>query len=279
MRLTKKEIIDKLIITKGTQKCFIFDLDGTILFNDKPLCNQHENLLKKIHHAGHEIVFASGRPVRDFHALMPEWTHNFNMSLFGGGISLKSGEIIQKKTIPRNNCLDLVEICLKHDYPFVLDDHAYYYHPDKSPRLYEFIDNSVVGKYRVKSLEQILDNDIFKVFILDDLVINKFSEYVENAALMLYHHTKFKSFDILPPGVNKYDGVWHILNHPSNDIFVFGDDLNDYPLFINFHNSVLMGEHNTLNEVVKLNILNDIDRYQNLDYLIEVILNESMQHK
>lgn len=276
MRLTKKEITDKLIITKGTQKCFIFDLDGTILFNDQPLCNTHEKLLEKIHVAGHEIIFASGRPVRDFHALMPEWTHCFSMALFGGGISLKAGEVIQKKSVPRHNCVDLIEISLKHDYPFILDNHAYYYHPDKSPELYEFIDNGIVSKYRVKSLDEILDNDIFKVFIINDIALPMFTEYVENTSLALHHHTRYKSFDILPNGVNKYAGISHILKSPENDVFVFGDDLNDYPLFTKFHNSILMGEHYILSDIAKLNILNDELRQQNLDYLIKVILNESL---
>lgn len=276
MQLTKKNILDKLIITPGAKKCFIFDLDGTIIFNDKPLATEYENLLKKIYAANHEVIFASGRPVRDFRMLMPDWTHEFSMALFGGGVSLKAGEIIRKNTIEPNHCIDLIEICHKYDYPFILDDHLNYYHPDKSHHLYEFIDSGIVQDYRTKNLDNILSNDIFKIFILDDLAIDKFSEYVQNTSLALHHHTKFKSFDILPGGVNKYNGIHHMLDYPSNDIFVFGDDLNDYPLFVKFHNSILMGENHLLNDVAKLNILNDESRYQNLTYLIDIILNESM---
>ena len=197
MQITKKEITDKLIIAPGTKKCFIFDLDGTIIFEDKPLCTKYENLLRTIHEANHEIMFASGRPLREFRGLMPEWTHDFSMALFGGGLSLKNSQIIRQNIVPMQNSLDLIELCFKHNAPFILDDHSHYYHPDKYHMVYEFLGNSPWNKCRLKKIDEILTNGIYKVFILEDVYMEHFSEYVKTTDLALHHHTRFNSFDIL----------------------------------------------------------------------------------
>lgn len=274
MKLKKEYILDKLIINSKTQKCFIFDLDGTIIFNDKPLENNYEKLLKIIHDNNHKIVFASGRPIRDFPILMPNWTHEFNKALFGGGVSLIKNEIISKNIIPKSSVFELLDLCDKNQLPFIIDDHLNYYHPKSTSDLYSFIDNSVIARYQTNDLDKILENDIYKLFVLEDELIKIFSEYTGQNSLEIHHHTKFKSFDVLPQGVNKFNGVANLFSHHKNDVFVFGDDLNDYPLFMNFHNSILMGDNHLLDKIAKINIINDNMRYENLEYLINVILDE-----
>lgn len=272
MNLEKKDVLDKLIIRRNTKKCFIFDLDGTIIFNDQKLCNEYESLLRKIHSAGHTIIFASGRPIRDFGLLMPEWTHGFNKALFGGGVSIKDRDIIRKNIIPRQNVIELIELCHRNNLPYVLDDHLNYYHPPGSKAMYDFIDISMIGAYKVDKLDKLLENDIYKLFVLEDRSIQIISEYAQTNFLEVHHHTKFTSFDVLPKGVNKFSGVADLFAEDKNDVFVFGDDLNDYPLFINFHNSILMGDNPLLDKVAKINIINDSMRYENLKCLIDAVL-------
>lgn len=272
MKLEKKDVFEKLIIRSNTQKCFIFDLDGTIIFNDQKLCYEYEDLLKKINSEGHTIIFASGRPIRDFGLLMPEWTHGFNKALFGGGVSIKNKDIIRNNIIPRQSIIELLELCHKNNLPYILDDHINYYHPPGSKVMYDFIDISMIGAYKVDNLDKILENDIYKLFVLEDKSIQMIREYTQDNFLEVHHHTKFTSFDVLPKGVNKLNGVDGLFSEDKDDVFVFGDDLNDYPLFINFHNSILMGDNPLLDKIAKINIINDGMRYENLKCLIDAVL-------
>ncbi|MBP9743523.1 MAG: HAD hydrolase family protein, partial [Burkholderiales bacterium] len=88
-------ILEKFIISPGTRKCFIFDLDGTIVFNNQYLVAENENVLKQIIGAGHEVIFATGRPVRDFKTVMPSWCHSLPATLFSGGVSMNQNEIVR----------------------------------------------------------------------------------------------------------------------------------------------------------------------------------------
>lgn len=274
MQLTKEHVFDKFIVNPDTKKCFIFDLDGTIIFKDAHLCTENEKLLRRIKNAGHEVAFASGRPLRDFRLLMPEWTHESFMALFGGAMSLRNNVILNQTSIAKEVCMKIVEFCVENNYPFVIDDHLYYYHPETGHEFYDYIDNSIVGGFKQKNLQQMLDNEIYKIFILDDEPIEKFTEMLNGTNLAIHRHSKFKSFDILPCGVNKYNGVMPFLNYASNDVFVFGDDLNDYELFLNFHNSTLFGEHKELELIAKLNIPQNAMRQVNFAHLINTILQD-----
>ena len=193
------------------------------------------------------------------------------MALFGGAMSLRAGKVLQQIGIPKKSCIAIVDFCLKNNYPFIIDDSWYYYHPETTHEFYSYIDR-IVGDFRLKNLEQIMDKEIYKIFILEDTLIDVFSEFLSGTSLAIHHHSKSCSFDILPSGVNKYKGVTPFIEHHPNDVFVFGDDLNDYELFLNFHNSTLLGEHEELEKLAKLKIPHNDNRQQNFADLIDTIL-------
>ena len=50
---------------------FVFDLDGTICFKGKPLSQEICAALDECIQIGHEVVFASARPIRDLLPVLP----------------------------------------------------------------------------------------------------------------------------------------------------------------------------------------------------------------
>jgi len=60
---------------------FVFDLDGTICFKGQPGSDTILKSLEKLETQGHQVIFASVRPIRDllpvldkrFHSLSNDW--------------------------------------------------------------------------------------------------------------------------------------------------------------------------------------------------------------
>ena len=100
-----------------------------------------------------------------------------------------------------------------------------------------------------------------------------FKNYAQDNELLIKHHSYDDCFDIVPTQCNKYLGVQpFISNYANEDVYVFGNDFNDYELFTHFENSVLFGNIAQLQAVTKLN-LHYNDRLQdNFSTLIHTIL-------
>jgi len=51
---------------------FVFDLDGTICFKGQPLSASITSALEDCLQHGHDVIFASARPIRDLLPVLPE---------------------------------------------------------------------------------------------------------------------------------------------------------------------------------------------------------------
>lgn len=272
MYIDKAQILDTLVINKDKKKCFIFDLDGTIIFDNKFLSLENESLLQLICDAGHELIFATGRPLKDFKTVMPLWTHNKSLTLFSGGVSISNADIIRSHAIPRKLVEEILDICFKNNYRFIMDNLSHYFHPDVPGMIFGILDTSC-SKYRVKNIEQMLDSDIYKILLFDLESMDLFNEYARGNDLLIKHHSYADCFDIVPTQCNKYLGVQPFIGSYANeDVYVFGNDFNDYELFTHFKNSILFGNIAKLQAVTKLNLHYDDKLQHNFNTLIHVIL-------
>ncbi|WP_280954061.1 HAD hydrolase family protein [Lactococcus protaetiae] len=64
---------------------FVFDIDGTICFNGVKIADDILSALTALEKHGHQLVFASARPVRDMLPLLANFSENF---LIGGTVRL-----------------------------------------------------------------------------------------------------------------------------------------------------------------------------------------------
>jgi hydroxymethylpyrimidine pyrophosphatase-like HAD family hydrolase len=142
------------------------------------------------------------------------------------------------------------------------------------------MDNMVLGilndsalAFHISELSEIINNDIYKVLVFDMQAHDHFSEYAKTNGLLIKHHSYDKCFDIVPTECNKYLGVLPFISEFANeDIFVFGNDYNDYELFKHFKNSTLFGEIKELQQITKLNLQYDEYLGANFEVLINTIL-------
>ena len=276
MQIKKSEILQKLTINPDRRKCFIFDLDGTIIFKNQFLSKEIESLLYQIKDAGHELIFATGRPLREFKLVMPEWTHTQPLSLFSGCVSVIGDKLIRSKSIQENLIPEISDICVKNNFPFIMDNLTHYYHPPMKNMVLGILDKRSF-KYHVSNLEQMLGTEIYKVLIFDMQAHEQFLQYAEDKQLLIKHHSYDDCFDIVPQHCNKYLGVEPFITDFANeDVFVFGNDFNDLELLRHFNNSVLFGDIAQLQKITKLNLLYNEFMSANFVTLIKTILEPSV---
>lgn len=271
--LDKKTILDNLTINFDSKKCFVFDLDGTIVFNNTLLSISYQQILQSLIDRGHEVVFATGRSYRDFKTVMPAQFHESDMTLFSGSLSRgNNGNIYRSIHLPKICVEEVVDICLRHKAPFIMDNISHYYHPPFADFTFGFVD-SQVSQYQIKNMAKILNTDIYKILILDMNLHDLFTEYATANNLAIKHHSYDRCFDLVVSGCNKYDGVLpFVAGFAHDDIFVFGNDFNDYEMLAHFPNSIVFGSIPELVNIAKLNIPYDSHQKDSFNCLINTIL-------
>ena len=263
---------NKLLINKNTKKCFIFDLDGTIIFNNQFLDKQIEEALIKILGHNHKIVFATGRPLRDFIDVMPKWSLEHPLVLFGGAISMYQEKFKIKKNLDIHICNEIVNICNKNKFYYIIENYFHYYCPvPKDGHNYKLY--FINPDYKVKDITDIFKNEIYKITIFDIDAVDYFRDFAKANNLDLRYHFYDRTFDLVAHNTNKFNSIqWFINDFDANDVFIFGNDYNDYELFYNFKNGVLIGNIENLLKITPINLNYDTLLISNIVKTINSIL-------
>jgi Cof subfamily protein (haloacid dehalogenase superfamily) len=271
MLLTKNEIKQKLIINHNQVKTFVFDLDGTLIYDGLPLEARFEKVLRRIKAAGHHVMFATGRSWRDFVPVVPAWCSEQPSVLFGGGLVLHGGEIYSQHFLPSNDVEELVSDMDTKQLKYLIDGHSSYYHPSQEHWIYEDI-VKISGQSRDLHVDNIVRDGAYKILVLEDAWLDYFHQVINERDLIIKHHSYDRCFDIMPARVNKYVGLRELNLPAPENIYVFGNDGNDLELMQNLPNSVLFGNHAELTKYAKVRINYDDDLFANFESVVNTIL-------
>lgn len=117
---------------------FVFDLDGTICFSGQPISQAITQSLWQLHLAGHTIIIASARPIRDIYPVIPKWLKSFDM-IGGNGAFIQKDQHIQ---VTAFDCFpELAKLIEQHQLPYLADsDWDYAYSGDTNHSIYQNID-------------------------------------------------------------------------------------------------------------------------------------------
>ena len=153
-----------------------------------------------------------------------------------------------------------------------MDNISHYYRPPFEHKVWGIISESVYD-YKITDLEQILATEIYKILVLDMSPHAMLDQYATDNNLVTKHHSYDNCFDIIVKGCNKYDGLLPLIGHyRPDDVFVFGNDFNDYELLLNFPNSILFGGIPELKKISKINIPYSPMQQDNFTLLVNTIL-------
>ncbi|MGQ3479657.1 HAD-IIB family hydrolase [Paenibacillus sp. TY11] len=213
---------------------FVFDLDGTICFKGQPLDEQVCHALDECIKQGHEVIFASARPIRDLLPILPKEYHHFRM-VGGNGAFTYADQQIGVTYFSKEIQAQLVEITQAHNLRYLADsDWNYSYTGDEHHSIYRNIDP--LKKASNKQLNQL--NGISKMVMFSPT--DEVKDLLQLMNVSLFEHHTEVLIDISPPGIDKAKGLNQL---GITEYVAFGNDTNDRVLFEQAIYSVCVGNH------------------------------------
>ncbi|MED5018041.1 HAD-IIB family hydrolase [Paenibacillus chibensis] len=221
---------------------FVFDLDGTICFQGKVLNNAIIEALDALAHYGHNIIFASARPIRDLLPVLPTHMHAYPMVGGNGALVANDKHIISKvhfKEEVRNKILSIIQ---SHRLTYLIDgpwDYAYTGREDHPIR------RNVDPEKRANLVPLASLRSTIKIVLLDMPDRKIILDELSMLPVVVHEHGDEGILDISPQGIDKWNGLVK-LGIQERSYIAFGNDANDISMFQHALMSVMIGNHKDL---------------------------------
>jgi Cof subfamily protein (haloacid dehalogenase superfamily) len=210
-------------------KILSFDLDGTLLTNDKQISQRTLETLLRCKEDGKVIVFNSGRPTQFIYSVLPEIFHEDIVISSNGAMVYKNKKLIHENLIDKNTVWDIIQMVetVFTDMFFIVEQENTSLTKCKDREYNE----SMFCQYREFTHENIVDSPkiLLKTSGLDYFDLNILNMLIpESCRLIFTDNMEFAQ--VVHTETNKLYGVKKILeieNIDLKELVAFGDDLND----------------------------------------------------
>jgi len=223
---------------------FVFDLDGTICFKGKPITDKLLEALERISSHGHEVIFASARPIRDMLPVINSRLHSWTMIGGNGSLISKNGSIIHSSSFTHSQLHTIKSIMSEFQATYLIDgewDYSY-----TGPQ-----DHPILNNLDPAKLAKMVDVDdhqsIIKILILTSSSMAELTKRLSALDVVTHTHGNENVLDISPNNVDKWHAI-RKLGIQQNDYVAFGNDANDISMFKHAKHSVMIGYHDALAE-------------------------------
>lgn len=230
-------------------KILFFDIDGTILDEEKNIPIGVKEAISKAKENGHEIVIATGRAPFTAEFVLNQLNID-SFICYNGQIVQYKGEVIHQGIIEENELQKLTEFAKKREQPVVyMDKFEFVSNIPNHQDVFESISTLKISMPRTEE-NFFLTNNIHQALIFcnnDDQKI--YESFFPNLKFVRWHAV---SCDVLPRGVSKAKGIELFLNYINKtpeDAIAFGDGLNDIEMLEFVGTGVAMG--NSVEELKK----------------------------
>ncbi|SDO51827.1 Cof-type HAD-IIB family hydrolase [Alkalicoccus daliensis] len=223
------------------RKLIFFDIDGTLLDEEKHLPASTEAAVAELKEAGHYVVIATGRAPFMFSKLQERLKINSFVSFNGSYVEFE-GEAVHKQSLNPEELKRFTAFAAENDHPVVYLDHL-----DMKANVphHPHIEESLGSlKFDHPELDEtyLEDRNIYQtlLFCTDGEEVPYEKEFPE-FDFIRWHEV---STDVLPAGGSKAIGIEIIMNKlgmKKEDVYVFGDGPNDVEMLSFTENSVAMG--------------------------------------
>lgn len=231
---------------------FVFDLDGTICFKGKPISETILLSLKELLNWGHEVLFASARPIRDMLPVIPKELHECPLIGGNGSLIFYKGRMVHKSTFSTELIQEISALFDKYEAAYLIDGEWNYAYtgPKDHPILKNVDPGHLAEKVPLDQLESIV-----KILILSSNHYRHFSEELAQLDVYVNRHSHENVLDISPKEVNKWTAL-QTLGMQAQSYIAFGNDANDLPMFQSALHTIMIGYHkglaNLANESIPL---------------------------
>ncbi|MCL1696615.1 MULTISPECIES: HAD family hydrolase [unclassified Lysinibacillus] len=212
---------------------FVFDLDGTLCFDGKSIDKEIIEALQELKLAGHQVIFASARPIRDLVPIIPKDFHE-GLLVGGNGTFTYDNGRIKVKHFEQQLLDKLITLIHQHQLKYLADGQwDYSYTGDITHPIYHNIDKNNSTNI---PLEQLLPVCKLVLFQANEEVLKE----LQSISVVVTHYKTEDAVDISPLGINKVRGL-RMLN--IQQFVAFGNDSNDQCLFEKAVHSVCVGSN------------------------------------
>ncbi|WP_319371714.1 HAD family hydrolase [uncultured Ilyobacter sp.] len=224
-------------------KILSFDLDGTLLTDDKKISERTLKALLRCKEDGKVIAFNSGRPTQFIYSVLPKAFHEDIVISSNGALVYKNKKLIHENPIDKSTVWDIIQMVetVFKDIFFVVeqDDRSLTkcqdreYNEQMFCQYHDFTEESITDSPKI--LLKTGDLDYFDLNILNMLI-------PESCRLIFTDNMEFAQ--VVHADTDKLYGVKKILEIEKIDLeelVAFGDDLNDLEILSWAGYSVAMG--------------------------------------
>src|SRR5690625_2969416 len=226
---------------------FVFDLDGTICFKGKPVSEKILTALEELTNKGHEVIFASARPIRDMIPVIHKRFHHYPMIGGNGALIAKDKKVIHSTTFSAQEINKIIELIKNFNATYLIDsewDYAY-----TGPNDHPILNNVDQGKLaQLIEIEQL--PTIVKILILSSSDMDQLEEELAKLDVYINKHGNENVLDISTKGIHKWNAL-QTLGVKKGGYIAFGNDANDLTMFEHAFHTVMIGSHEELSQYAK----------------------------
>lgn len=233
------------------KKLIFFDIDGTLLDEDKKLPHSTKHAIKRLQEMGHILAIATGRAPFMFEDLREELNiHTF--ASMNGSYVVHEGSLVHHQPLDDDELHQLVQLAESFKHP-VLFEHGeqLYINTEVTDFVEEGIGALSVHEEAIYSPNCYKNEKMYQSILFcleEDETI--YREQFKKFEFIRFHQN---AMDVLPTGSSKAKGIEAVMKQlqiPKEHVYAFGDALNDIEMLSFVENSVAMG--NALDEVKKV---------------------------
>ncbi|KAA0944238.1 HAD family phosphatase [Sporosarcina sp. ANT_H38] len=223
---------------------FIFDIDGTICFKGKPISEKILNSLESLKANGHNVIFASARPIRDMLPVIDHKFHSYTMIGGNGSLISVDGNILYSNSftdVQRNSISNILD---EYNATYLIDgewDYTY-----TGPLDHPILNNLDPLKL-AKNINTLQHKSIVKILILTSDDMDRMTDSILKLDVVIHKHGNENVIDISPKGIHKWSAL-NKLGIEKGDYVAYGNDANDISMFMNAAYSIMVGDHKELSK-------------------------------
>lgn len=233
-------------MTKGkrmNKKLIFFDIDGTLLTDEKKILDSTKEAVKKLKENGHEVAIATGRNALMAQEIIDELEME-NYVVCNGAAAIYQGEQIFLNPLDSKEFERLLRVADAQGHPIVYETarDLKRRHEEVDWRLKEGIE--AVG-FHVPDEEHFFyqHNELTQALLFYE---EKDKSYYEEGQFPHFRFVRWHDtgVDVLPQNGSKAATILNIsekIGYKTEDIVVFGDGLNDYEMISDAGIGVAMG--------------------------------------
>ncbi|OMF38394.1 hypothetical protein BK133_02405 [Paenibacillus sp. FSL H8-0548] len=223
------------------KKLLFFDIDGTLVDHEKKIPPSTKQAIAQLKQAGHEIVIATGRGPFMLKSVS-EALHIESYVSFNGSYVVYNGEVVYSHPIDTARLKELSQITIENKHPLVyMTPEGMRTNTDQSAYL-DAVDEPL--KLRLPQVEPdyYMGKEIYQCLLYCKEEDEGY--YKSNFSEFGYNRWHPYGSDILPPGGSKARGIQALIERAGvrdEDVYAFGDGLNDLEMLQYVYHSVAMG--------------------------------------